>query len=246
MHNYKLVIEYDGYSFNGWQKQKYTSNTIQEQIESAIKKILNKDLKLIVAGRTDAGVSAYNQVANFKCDEISDTGKFIYSLNSILPGSITVKRISKTGINFHSRFDAIRREYIYKITTRKKSIGSKEFFRINFKPDFSQVDSFISYIMGVRSFKSFCKNKTDKHNFRCDIFDFDYKIKKSANEIIFRISAGRFLHSMVRCIIGCALEIGRKKIQLDTIIEKVKKGEKVSVYYLPANALFLNKIYYRT
>lgn len=244
MYNYKLVIEYDGRNYNGWQKQKYTKNTIQEYLESAISKILKEEIKLNAAGRTDSGVSAKNQVANFKYLGKINFNRFIYSLNSILPVTITVKKISSVPLEFHSRYSAKKREYLYNVTTKKRAISHDYYYQINYEIDFLKIDSFIEFILLQRMFRSFCKNKNDKHNFSCIIYDFGYKQIKSKNEIVFKISANRFLHSMVRAIIGCALDIGRQKIILNSIKEKVKKGDKIQIKYLPANALFLNKIYY--
>lgn len=244
MYNYKLIIEYDGKGFNGWQKQKYTSNTIQECLETSIEKLLKEKIKLTGAGRTDAGVSAYNQVADFRFRDKLNTGKFLYSMNSILPPEITLREVKIVRPDFHSRYSALKREYIYKITFQKKSILRDEFYRINFDLDFEVIDRFIKFILKQNDFRSFCKNRDDKNNFMCRIYDFSYKYTRSRKELIFSITANRFLHSMVRSVIGCALEAGRGKLKLNDIIEKSKKGEKTGAYFLPSNALFLNKIYY--
>lgn len=244
MRNYKLTIEYNGLSFNGWQKQNYTDNTIQDQIEIAIKKILKNDVKLIGAGRTDTKVSALNQVANFTYEEKIEINKFQHSLNSILPETISIKKISEVPLSFHSRYSAKKREYIYKITTVKKAVCGNFHYRISFLPDFSKIDDFIEKIKNLDNFYSFCKNKSDIRNFSCIIFVFKYQIVKPKNEVIFTISANRFLHSMVRSLIGCALEISRGKMEINDVLNKVKKGEKIRVHYIPGNALLLNKIKY--
>ncbi|MEO8448034.1 MAG: tRNA pseudouridine(38-40) synthase TruA [bacterium] len=244
MYNYKLVIEYDGKNFNGWQRQKNNSNTIQEKIEAACTKFFKYDIKIFGAGRTDAGVSAYNQVANFKAEEKVDLYRFRYSLNSLLPQSISIKKISFVPDKFHSRYSAKKREYIYKVCNEKRSIEGDFFYKINFDIDFKKTEKFIKLILEQKTFRSFCKKKEDKHNFYCKIYKFSFKAVKSKDEIIFRITANRFLHSMVRAIIGCALETGRGKITITDIKKQIKRGEKIDTYYLPAKALFLNKIYY--
>ena len=244
MYNYKLVIEYDGRNFKGWQRQKYTKETVQEYIESSLEKLLKEKIILTVAGRTDSGVSAYNQVANFHYTNKIDITGIKYSLNSILPGDITIKNISRVSPEFHSRYSALKREYIYKISFCKKSIRRNEFYRINYSLDYVKIDEFIKFVKEMTYFRSFCKNTEDKNNFSCRIYDLRYKYKKAENLLIFTITANRFLHSMVRSIIGCALEIGRGKLNLNYIQEKTKKGEKPGSVYLPSNALFLNKIYY--
>lgn len=244
MINYKLIIEYNGLNFNGWQKQNFTNNTIQSQIEIAIKKILKKEVKIIGAGRTDTKVSAYNQVANFTYENKIELNKFLHSLNSILPETISIKKISKVPLSFHSRYSAKKREYIYKITTIKRSVNNEFHFKINYLPDFSKIDEYIGEIKNLNNFYSFCKNKYDIRNFSCLIYVFKYQIIKSKNEILFTITANRFLHSMVRSLIGCALEIGRGKLELTEVLNKVRKGEKIRVHYIPGNALLLNKITY--
>ena len=244
MYNYKLVIEYDGRNFKGWQRQKYTKETVQEYIESSLEKLLKEKIILTVAGRTDSGVSAYNQVANFHYTNKIDITGIKYSLNSILPGDITIKNISRVSPEFHSRYSALKREYIYKISFCKKSRRRNEFYRINYSLDYEKIDEFIMFVKEITYFRSFCKNTEDKNNFSCRIYDLRYKYKKAENVLIFTITANRFLHSMVRSIIGCALEIGRGKLNLNYIEEKTKKGEKPGSVYLPSNALFLNKIYY--
>ncbi len=244
LYNYKLIIEYDGLNFNGWQRQSYTENTIQHQIEMAVSILLKSEIKLTGAGRTDSKVSAYNQTANFHSDVKIDRNSFIRSVNSILPDSVTVKSIAKVSADFHSRYSAREREYLYYITTAKKSISGDHYYRINYLPDFVKIDGFISFIKSVRNFKSLCKNKTDNFDFNCRIIEFKYRFLKSKNEIIFTISASRFLHSMVRAIIGCALDIGRGKSDPELTEKLILKGEKFRIHYLPANALFLNKIYY--
>lgn len=231
--------------FKGWQRQKYTANTVQQHIESALSKLLKEDVTLKGAGRTDAGVSAYNQVANFNFAGKIEKVRFIYSVNSLLPRTITVKNVVRVPLNFHSRFSATRRDYIYKVTTKRISIGRQYYYKISFDPDFKSIDSFFTFLKKQTNFRSLCKNSEDKNGFCCRIFELKYQRIKSKNEIHFTISSNRFLHSMVRAIIGCALDIGRGKTDIKTITEKIKSGEKIPLHYLPANALFLNKIHYK-
>ncbi len=241
-YNYKINIEYDGENYKGWQKQKNTKETIQEYIENAISILLKDNIKLIGAGRTDAEVNAYNQCANFFSDKLIDTKKFLHSINGILPHDITVKKIQKVNSEFHARYSAKKREYIYKITLFKKSIENKYFFHLKYKLNFKLVDEFIEFLKHNEYFKSLCKNKTDKYNFRCKIYKLAYKLRK--DEIIITIIADRFLHSMVRGIVGCMIDIGREKTKLETIKQKIKKGERLKTFFVPGKALFLKQIYY--
>lgn len=244
MFNYKLTIEYDGRNFKGWQRQKITKETIQQCLEDSIEIILKENVTLYGAGRTDAGVSAFHQTANFKSEKEFHAKKFLYSLNSILPLSIAVKDIKKANSDFHSRYSAKKREYLYFISKDKKSIGGEFYYFINYEPDYKKIDEFIEIIKDLKYFKSFCKNREDKHNFGSLIYEFDYKKKNSGKEIIFRISANRFLHSMVRSILGCTLEIASSRKDIEETKLSILKGDKIRIHYLPPNALFLNKILY--
>lgn len=244
-YNYKLTIEYDGSDYCGWQRQKKFRNSIQEVIETSIEKILKEEIKITGAGRTDAGVHAYNQTANFKLSsKIENVDKFLYSVNSIIPESITIKSIKKVKDDFHSRYSAKKREYIYRIVTKDISIGRKYYHKLNYKLDFIIVDEFIKILIGYKSFKSLCKNTEDKHNFCCDMKSITYKKNNEQGTIEFKLVADRYLHSMVRATIGTLIDLGRKRIELKDTIIKFNRGEKIKATYLPANALFLNKIYY--
>ena len=244
MKNFKITIEYDGRDFNGWQLQNYTDNTVQFHIEKALKILLKEKIKIFAAGRTDSGVSAYNQVANFFYDKDVATERFLYSFNSLVPESITIKKIQEVPFKFSSRRSAKKREYIYLVTTERRSINSEQYYYPRGTLDLDRINKCILFLKGKHSFESVCKNKTDKHNFECNIFDLSYKASKSRGEIIFKITADRFLHSMVRAVMGILIDIGKQKIELKEIESKFKKGEKLKTTYLPAQPLFLNKIYY--
>jgi len=244
MFNYKLIIEYDGLKYFGWQKQKYTKNTLQEELETALKTLLKTEVKVTAAGRTDTKVSAYNQTVNFFSEKNLDLKKFRHSLNALLSENVSVKKISKVNNEFHSRYSAKSREYIYRITTDKKSINKDYYYKINYMPDLRKIDDFIKFILRRKNFRSLCKNIEDRNGFKCEIHEFKYKFIKSKNEMIFTISANRFLHSMIRALLGCTLDISRGKEDPKRIKELIKKGEKFKIHFLPANALFLNKISY--
>ncbi|TRZ64510.1 tRNA pseudouridine(38-40) synthase TruA [bacterium] len=243
-HNYKMVIEYDGTNYFGWQRQKSHRNTIQEMIESSLTNILNKKIKITGAGRTDAGVHALNQVANFKTECIESAEKLRYSLNSVLPQDITIKKITGVKEEFHSRYSARKRKYVYQISLDKKSVQKDYYHKLIYKPDYSKIDALIPIFKGYHSFKSLCKNDSDKHNFCCNVYELKYVLKRSKGEIIFTIIADRFLHSMVRAVIGCVIDVSRGRLDLNHTIENFKKGASIRSTYLPAKGLFLKTIYY--
>lgn len=243
-YNYKLTIEYDGADFLGWQRQSYSKDTIQGYLEDGLGVLLKEKITLYAAGRTDAGVHAINQIANFKTTQRIQSDKFLYRLNSQIPKSITVKKISLVSEKFHARFSAKQREYIYKISLRRKSIEGSYYFRIFGEPDFKIIDQLIKFFKGRKSFFPLTKKREDKHNFVCDLNLLEYKYYKSKGELIFKLRADRFLHSMVRSIVGCLIDAGRGKIPVEEVKKEFNRGEKIKTQYLPAHALFLNKIYY--
>jgi tRNA pseudouridine38-40 synthase len=243
--NYKLLIEYDGRSFEGWQRQKHTSNTIQEKLEKAIQIATREEhITLIGSGRTDSGVSAYEQVANFHIDSDIVADKFIYSVNSLLPKEITVKEVAEAPDLFHARYSAIRREYVYRCTTIRKSIDCDFYYFVKHEPDFDLIRLFLNFAAGLSSFRTFCKNKHDRNNFFCRIDEFRVDMKPDCKDFLFTISADRFLHSMVRALIGCALDLSRGRFEPDEIFSKSLRGEKMNIFFIPPQPLFLNKITY--
>lgn len=243
--NIKLVIEYDGRKYFGWQTQK-NKPTIQQTIENALRGLLKDDVKFIGAGRTDSGVHALNQVANFKLPILKwknwTLKKLMNSLNAILPNDIAVKKINFVSQDFHSRFSAKSRVYEYYICESKRGFGYEKVFKVKEKINIGLAKKFCKIISGIHSFRQFCRNKDDKHNFNSDV---KYaKVRRSNGLIKFEICANRFLHSMVRALVGAMLEVSTGKISIKEFQNKFIKGEKIKIQYVPANALVLKKINY--
>jgi len=245
--NLRLTIEYDGKNYFGWQRQK-SKPSIQGTIEKSLQVLFPEEkIKLIGAGRTDTGVHAYNQTANFKIQRNSfekyGINKLLYSLNAVLPDDIAVKKISRAKDGFHARYSARNRIYKYRISTEKRAINADKCYYIKTKFDIDLAKEFCKLLIGAHSFKSMCKNKADDHDFSCEV---KYaKIKKLKTSIIeFEICANRFLHSMVRAITGAMIKIASKKLAIKEFKSKFKKGEDIKIQYVPANALFLVKVNY--
>lgn len=250
MVNLKLVIEYDGKNYFGWQKQAKNSGkpTIQQTIEESLQVLFKgKKITLTGSGRTDAGVHAYNQCANFKISS-DDFRKYNltrlkHSLNSILPGDIVIKKITKAREDFHARYSAKERTYEYILSDRIRAIGNDNTHYIKTKFDIDLAKEFCKLLYGYRTFKSLCKNREDEHNFMCDVRR--ASVKKMKNGIIkFEITASRFLHSMVRAAVGAMLGVASGKLTLNEFKAKFNKGEQIKIQYVPANALFLVKVKY--
>ena len=252
--NIKLVIEYDGKNYSGWQRQKNNSlraNSIQETIENSLQVLFpSTKIKLIGAGRTDAGVHALNQTANFRIDSAvlqksrkGNLEKLKHSLNSMLPSDISIKSIGFVKKDFHSRYSAKKRIYRYMLSSVKRAYNADKYFFLKTKFDIDLAKEYCKLIEGLHSFKTMCKNKDDKHGYMSIVYY--AKVKKLKDEAIeFEICANRFLHSMVRAITGMMISVASGKISINEFNKKFSKGEPLKIQYAPSNALILYKIIY--
>jgi tRNA pseudouridine38-40 synthase len=245
--NLKLVIEYDGKNYSGWQRQEKVKS-VQQTIEEVLSKLFpGEKISLAGAGRTDAGVHAYGQCANFKVSKAKYKNfgikKIFKAVNALLPDDILVKKMNIVPLEFSSRYSAKSREYIYRITTKSTAVNRDRLYQIKYDIDLDKAKEFCKLITGVHSFRSLCKNKTDEHDFKC-IVTLAKIIKKSEGVLEFRITSNRFLHSMIRAIIGAMLKVASGKMSIHEFIQKFKKGDEIKITYVPSHALFLSKVNY--
>jgi len=244
--NIKLIIEYDGLRYFGWQRQS-NKPTIQQIIEESLQLLFqDNNIKLAGAGRTDTGVHAAGQTANFKIEKptFDKLGKdrFLRSLNSILPEDISVNKAQVVSDDFHARYSAKKRLYRYYLCFKKHGLtGSRMHFVKRFDIDLAK--EFCKLVTGPHSYKALCKNKEDDHDFYCNVYK--AVIRKRKNGILeFEIEANRFLHSMVRAIIGAMISVASGKLTISEFKEKFNKGEALKIQYVPSKALVLEKIKY--
>jgi len=240
--NYKLTIQYDGTNYAGWQIQK-NKITVQQKITEALEILCKEKINLIGSGRTDSGVHALGQVANFKTNLNLDLFRFKYSLNSILPNDISIIKISEVNENFHSRYDAKSRTYLYLISNYKSPFLDSYSLFNNHKIDIERLNSLSKLLIGEYDFTALSKSYKTEVNKICKIYDAKWKFTKGI--YIFRIEGNRFLHGMVRIIVGTLLSLLKKpnsKVLLQKILKEQKKdyvGKTVS-----PKGLFLYKIKY--
>ena len=164
--NIKLILEYDGSRYDGWQKQGNTDNTIQGKLEAILKKWTGEETEIHGSGRTDAGVHAKGQVANFHvdakiCPKPEDAKVY---LNRYLPDDIRVLEAKEVSERFHSRLNAVRKTYSYTVETAdKKNVFERKYvYGLGERPDVERMRSAASYLLGEHDFKSFCSNKKMK------------------------------------------------------------------------------------
>ncbi len=242
MKNYKLTIQYDGTNYAGWQIQK-NSITVQQTISDALKTLLKTDINLIGSGRTDSGVHAIGQVANFRTETEIDIYKFKYSLNSILPDDISISEMKEVDVNFHSRFDAKKRSYIYQIIQSKSPFYKNYSYFYPSKIDLDKLNSLSKVFLNQTDFSAFSKKNDEIENKDCTIFDLNWKKKDEI--IIFEIQANRFLHGMVRAITGTLLKAQQIENSEKFLIDIFNSKDRSEAYdSVPAKGLFLYKVEY--
>ncbi len=240
---YFIELSYNGSNFHGWQIQP-NAVTVQETIENSLQVLLkNKNLKLVGAGRTDTGVHASQMFAHFDSDLDFEIKNLIFKLNSFLGKNIVIKDIVRVHDDSHARFDASLREYKYYLTTIKDVYNPDTKYYFTKKLDFQRINKALDIIKNNTNFKSFCRSKTDVTNFKCVIYNFDYELNNS--DLIFRISANRFLRNMVRAIIGTILDVGLCKVSLEEFKDIINKSNRIYAGpSVPAHGLFLTKVEY--
>ena len=242
MNNYKITIQYDGTEYSGWQIQK-DQVTIQQKIKESIEIILKEEINLIGSGRTDTGVHALGQVANFRTEQETDPYKFLYSLNSILPADISVLNMEKVPENFHSRFDARKRTYIYLISTHKSPFFNKYSYFYHTQVQCSPLNKLTESILGRHDFTSFSKRNSDTINTVCEIYEAHWKETRDLK--LFYVAADRFLHGMVRTLTGTLLHSLKENLDNSYIENVIKsKNRENASESVPARGLFLYKVQY--
>lgn len=223
-----MTFSYDGTNFNGYQKQP-KKRTIQKEIEDVLKEINdNKTVSIHSSGRTDAGVHALNQKAHFDMDIKISPERLLKGVNSLLPEDIYVKNIEIVEDDFHARFNAIGKEYIYKINMGEYNPIEKNYvYQYCKKLDIVSMERGLKYLEGTHNFKSF--TKADE-----EIIDYVRKIsqayltrdEKDVNKIIITFVGTGFLRYMVRNMVGLLIEIGEGKRKPEDIIDIFKHEDR--------------------
>jgi tRNA pseudouridine38-40 synthase len=239
---YFIKLAYKGTHYHGWQYQPNASS-VQETLAKAVSVLLNSEINLMGAGRTDTGVHAKEMYAHFDYNTAFDSESLVHKLNSYLPKDIVVYAIIPVSDEAHVRFDARKRTYEYHINTFKDSFSQEESWYNPQKLDLDLMNEAAKIIVKNTNFQCFSKVNTDVNTFDCIVFEAYWKQEHDC--LIFTISANRFLRNMVRSIVGTLVKIGRHKItlnDLNTIIES--KDRDKAGFSVPAHGLYLTKIDY--
>jgi tRNA pseudouridine38-40 synthase len=242
MSRYKITIQYDGTNFFGWQLQSH-KRTIQQEIETALEP-LNNDKRVIVtgAGRTDSGVHAFGQVAHFNLDTKLNTTELLKAVNARLPSDIRIIDLVQTTNEFHARFSAKRRYYRYQCFLGDNLLFKNQSWFTG-EIEKSKLDIFANKIIGTHNFLSFSKLNKQLENTLCTIYQSMWF--KTENMLIFNICGNRFLHHMVRYLVGTMVAGVQDKISLNYFEELLNNPQKdVKIFKAPPEGLILIGIDY--
>ena len=238
---YFMRLAYNGANFHGWQTQP-NATTVQETIEHAMSTVLRKPISITGAGRTDAGVNAAMMIAHFDCDSMpDDTAPLVRSLNSLLGKNIAIYTIFKVDDDAHARFDATSRTYKYFAHTVKSPFIYPLSWQCNPKLDFDKMNEAAKVLLQYTDFTSFSKLHTDVATNNCRITHAQWE--PEGEQMVFTITADRFLRNMVRAIVGTLVGMGKiTKSDFCRIIEQ--KDRCCAGTSMPGHALFLWDITY--
>jgi tRNA pseudouridine38-40 synthase len=243
--NFKIIIEYDGSQYCGWQRQN-NDPTIQETIEKALMKMTDQKISLIGSGRTDAGVHAYGQVANFKCDTRLEAGDFQGGLNSLTPEDIVITACEEVADKFHARFNATSKIYQYRILNRSNpaAIMRQYAWHIRKPLNIDAMRTVIPYFVGSHDFKAFEGTGSPRAHTIRNVNKADLREEKDGY-VVFEIEADGFLRYMVRNIVGTLVELGLGKITPEDVkhILEIKDRTRAPAT-APAHGLFLKRVNY--
>jgi len=242
--NFKITIEYDGGRYCGWQRQTHDP-TIQAEIEKALKTITGRKISVIGSGRTDAGVHALAQVANFKCDTKLNPQDFSAAINSLTPGDIVITGCQQVDDTFHARYSVKSKTYIYKILNRSNpaALCRQYAWHIRKELNLEAMRTALTHIIGSHDFKAFEGVGSPRSSTtRCVL---GANLRKEAQYLLFEIEADGFLRFMVRNIVGTLVQVGLAKITPDDFkCILASKDRSQAGPTAPAHGLFLKNVNY--
>ncbi len=257
MKNYKITIQYEGTRFQGWQRQVSTDNTIQGKIEAILSKMCGMPVEINGAGRTDAGVHAKGQIANFKINTDKSPAEILEYLNLYLPEDIAVIAIEEVDDRFHARLNAKGKHYQYRLRiARTQDVFSRR--TVCAYTDIPKAGSTVSEVtrLDVDAMRKAAKLLSGKHDFKAftsnhrtkksTVRTIDIEIKETPEEIIFDYTGDGFLYHMVRILTGTLIEVGEGNRTHESMIDILQSEERANAGALvPAKGLTLLEVYYK-
>ena len=244
--NYKIIVEYDGSNYSGWQIQKNTKQTIQQKLEDALTKINKGRVQVTGAGRTDAGVHAAGQAANFFLDVEIPVNKIPIALNTELPADIICKKAEKVEQDFHARYDARGKKYRYRILNSNfNSVFVRNFvYNVYKKLDLKVMQRAAEIFEGSHDFASFCAAGSSVDSTVREIYSLDLYTAEN-DEIWIDVIGNGFLYNMIRILAGTLIETGlgkRTLFELEYILQSCDRNN--AGFTAPAQGLTLIEVFY--
>lgn len=244
MRNLRLDICYDGTRYRGWQRLSGREDTIQGKLETALSRILEEPIEISGSGRTDAGVHARGQVANFHCESTMEPAEILKNLRRYLPEDIGIYSCKEASPRFHARLNAKEKTYCYRIwNSSAPCVFERRFVTVMDEPlDLQAMERAAQHLLGEHDFSAFCGNaKMKKTTVR---FIRTIEIQRCGEEIQLRFTGNGFLHNMVRILVGTLVEVGRGEREADSIPQLFGVKRDQAGFLAPGQGLCLEEVMY--
>ena len=245
MKNYKLTFAYDGTNYRGWQKQGNTQNTIQYKLEALLSRLLEQDIEVAGAGRTDAGVHAAGQVCSFRAECSMETDELLEKIREYLPEDIGALSLEEAEPRFHARLNAKSKTYVYRIWNSSAPNVFERRYLYNFPANLNieLMQQALNYLVGTHDFRSFTSEKRVKKSTVRTIYSAE--CERFGDEVRITLTGDGFLYNMVRIIAGTAIEAGAGRLEPDSV-PAILAGNNRSLAgpTAPARGLILKEVNY--
>ena len=244
MRNIRLDISYDGTRYSGWQRQAGNDNTVQGKIEQTLTRIQGEPIEISGSGRTDAGVHARGQVANFHCQSAMPAVQILTELRKYLPEDIGIEDCRDVSERFHARLNAREKTYEYRIWNSEKPcvFDRRYVYVMTDGLDLNAMEAAAEHLLGTHDFGAFCAHrKTKKSTVRCVK---SIEIRRVGEEVRLRFTGNGFLHNMVRIMVGTLIEVGRGERSADSIPQLFEKKRADTGFLVPGKGLCLEEVVY--
>jgi len=245
LRNFRIVLSYDGSRYKGWQRLGSRENTLQGKLENVLTRLFDAPVEVIGSGRTDAGVHALGQVANFHVQTQLTAADILTHLRTYLPEDIGVHSVEETDTRFHSRLNAVEKTYRYRIwNSREPCVFERKFvWNIPERLDLSAMEEGALYLTGTHDFMAFCSNKHFKKSSVRTVHSIN--IQRAGPEIVIDVTGDGFLYNMVRIMVGTLVEIGRGARMASSVPEILSSRKRENAAAMaPAQGLYLLEVKY--
>jgi tRNA pseudouridine38-40 synthase len=242
MRTLKLTIEYDGTDFVGWQSQA-EGRTVQDEITKVLEQVLQRPTTLNGAGRTDSGVHARGQVASFRTESVLGTGSLLSALNGLLPDDIVIRSVEEVPSEFHARYSASERLYRYTISLVPAALGRRYHWFVKYDLHLDSMHQVAALVTGTHDFEAFSRFDPEAQHYLCTIVSSAWTT--SPDRLHYEICGNRFVHGMVRALVGTMVDVGRGYSSVDGFAEILaSRDRRRAGMAAPAQGLVLEEVRY--